>query len=155
MSILTATHTDPGSYVLPPTVTSNIPAAAGPRERGIFANARGLLLESATLLGGRPVRLHLQDNRGTYVDGQVTLTAYATIALDPAPGTVAPVGRVLLTLTWDLGGRRAERRGWALTMDRYRDAEGGRPVDTRHVGSADGKLPHPEELALLVAEAAA
>lgn len=155
MSVLTATHTDPSAYVLPATLTSNIPAGAGPGERGVFANARGLLLETAALLGGRPTRLHLKDNRGTYVDGQVTLTSYATIALDPPAGSDTPVRRILLTLTWDLGGTRPERRGWALRMDRYRDAEGGRPVDTRHVGSADGTLPHPEDLALLVAQAAA
>jgi hypothetical protein len=134
--------------VLPATVTSNIPAATGPSERGVFAAARGLLLEAADLLGGRPARLHLQDNRGTFSDGHVDITVYATAELDPTDGQ--PARRALLTLLWGLGGSRPERNGWTLTMDRY---AGHELIDHRHLGSADGRLPAPPELALLIADA--
>jgi hypothetical protein len=146
----TAAGTDPRSYVLPAAVTSNIPATPGPEERGIFAAARGLLLEAATLLGGRPTRLHLQDNRGTYADGHVDITVYATITLpsDPhQPGR--PAGAVLLTLTWGIGGSRQDRSSWTLTLDRRT----GGQVEHRHLGSADTRLPAPADLALLIPDA--
>ena len=136
----TASGTDPRSYVLPAGVTSNIPTTCGPRERGVFAAARGLLLEAATLLDGRPVRLHLQDNRGTFADGHVEVTVYAAVEV--------PTGKVLLTLVWGLG---AGRTAWVLTEDHYAGRE---LTGHRHLGSADGRLPAPADLALLIADAA-
>ena len=134
--------TDPRSYVLPAGVTSNIPATCGPRERGIFAAARGLLVEAATLLDGRPTRLHLQDNRGTFADGHVDITIYATIEGEQ--------GKVLLTLVWGIGGARRDRSNWVLTMDRY---TGTTLVEHRHLGSAETRLPAPADLALLIPDA--
>ncbi len=145
----TGTRTDPRSYALPAGVTSNIPATPGPRERGVFAAARGLLLEAATLLGGQPSRLHVTDNRGTFADGHVDITIYATITLHPGqPGQ--PAGKVLLTLTWGLGGTRPDRISWTLTLDRY---TGHQLIDHRHLGSADTRLPAPADLALLIPDA--
>jgi hypothetical protein len=141
----TPTVTDPRSYVLPATVTSNIPATPGPRERGIFAAARGLLLEAATLLGGQPTRLHLQDNRGTFADGHVDLTIYATIT----PRDYEQ-DKVLLTLVWGIGGTRTDRSSWVLTMDRY---TGSKLAEHRHLGSAETRLPAPADLALLIPDA--
>ena len=141
----TGIRTDPRSHVLPAGVTSNIPATPGPRERGVFAAARGLLLEAATLLGGQPTRLHMTDNRGTFADGHVDITIYATITLPGGPQQ--PVRKVLLTLIWGLGGGRT---GWTLTMDRY---TGRQLVDHRHLGSADTRLPAPADLALLIPDA--
>lgn len=135
--------------MLPPTVTSNIPATPGPRERGIFAATRGLLLEAATLLSGEPTRLHQQDNRGTFADGHVDITVYATIAL-PGDQPGRPAGTVLLTLTWGLGGTRPDRTSWTLHLDRYTGRE---LVEHRHLGSADTRLPAPADLALLLADA--
>lgn len=143
MSTLTPTVTDPRSYVLPPGVTSNIPATCGPRERGIFAAARGLLLEAATLLDGQPTRLHLQDNRGTFADGHVDITIHATI-------TLTEQDKVLLTCVWGIGGTRTDRNNWVLTMDRY---TGTQLVSHRHLGSADTRLPTPADLALLIPDA--
>ena len=144
----TGTRTDPRSYVLPAAVTSNIPATPGPRERGVFAAARGLLLEAATLLGGQPTRLHLTDNRGTFADGHVDITIYATITHPAGPQQAAR--KVLLTLTWGLGGTRPDRTSWTLTLDRY---TGHQPVEHRHLGSADTRLPAPADLALLIPDA--
>jgi hypothetical protein len=143
-----ARGTDLRSYVLPAAVTSNIPATPGPEERGIFAAARGLLLEAATLLGGRPTRLHLQDNRGTYADGHVDITVYATITL-PTDRPDRPAGTVLLTLNWGIGGTRQNRSSWTLTLDRRT----GGQVEHRHLGSADTRLPAPADLALLIPDA--
>src|SRR5215207_9163773 len=103
MTLTTTSGTDPRAYRLPAGVTSNIPHTARPTERGIFAAARGLLLDTATLLDGQPTRLLVRDDRGTHADRQVTITIYATITLD-RPGQ--PDATVLLTLTWTLGGRR-------------------------------------------------
>jgi hypothetical protein len=50
----TTTGTEPRTYVLPAGVTSNIPAHPGPAERGIFAAASGLLLETATACTATP-----------------------------------------------------------------------------------------------------
>jgi hypothetical protein len=134
--------TDPRSYVLPATVTSNIPAHPGPTERGIFAAARGLLLETTTALHGDPIRLHMLDNRGTNPDRHVDITLYATLAIDPAD-------RLVLTLHWAIGGPEAVR-GWTLTADRT-DPDS---VTTHlHVASADGRLPAPADLAARVAAA--
>jgi hypothetical protein len=146
MTLTTATTTDPRAYTLPTTVTSNIPHTGRPTERGIFAAARGLLLETATLLDGQPTRLLVCDDRGTHADGQVTVTIYATITL-PAPGQAATV---LLTLTWTLGGHRTDRHGWTLTLDHHTP---GHPATHRHIASADGPLPTPADLALHAAEA--
>ena len=136
--------TDPRHYVLPATVTSNIPAHPGPAERGIFAAARGLLLETAATLYGDPIRLHMTDNRGTNPDRHVDITLYATLAIDPAD-------RLVLTLHWAIGGPAAAR-GWTLTADRT-------DPDSRtthlHVASADGRLPAPADLAARVASALA
>ena len=145
MPTLTAPGTDPRSYVLPATVTSNIPAAPGPHERGVFAAARGLLLEAATALGGHPTRLHMQDNRGTYADGHVEITIYATITRTPQPDQPDPVTK-LLTLTWGLGGGRTT---WTLTADRYTGPQGRRLLNHQHLGSADSQLPAPADLARL------
>jgi hypothetical protein len=147
MTPTTTTGTDPRAYTLPATVTSNIPHTARPTERGIFAAARGLLLETATLLDGHPTRLLVRDDRGTHADRQVTITIYATITLDPA--TTQPADTVLLTLTWTLGGHRTDRHGWTLTLDHRT----GLDISHRHVASADGRLPLPADLALLAADA--
>jgi hypothetical protein len=138
----TTTSTDNRRYVLPATVVSNIPAIPGPRERGIFAAARGLLVETATALHGDPIRLHMQDNRGTNPDRHVDITLYATLAIDPAD-------KLLLTLHWAIGGPAAVR-GWTLTADRT-DPDS---VTTQvHIASADGPLPAPADLARRVAAA--
>ena len=144
MSTPTPTVTDPRSYVLPAGVTSNIPAAPGPRERGIFAAARGLLLRSRHPLDGQPTRLHLQDNRGTFADGHVDITIHATITFE------GEQDKVLLTLVWGIGGTRIDRFSWVLTMDRYAGCE---LVEHRHLGSADTRLPAPADLALLIPDA--
>ena len=131
MTPTTASDTDPRAYTLPATVTSNIPRTARAGERGIFAAARGLLLETATLLHGHPTRLLVRDDRGTHADRQVTITAYATITLH---GPKQPAATVLLTLTWTLGGHRTDRHGWTLTLDHRT----GQHVTHRHIASADG-----------------
>jgi hypothetical protein len=132
--------TDPRTYVLPPAVTSNIPAHPGPAERGIFAAARGLLLETATALHGDPLRLHMTDNRGTNPDRHVDITLYATLAIDPAD-------KLVLTLHWAIGGPEAVR-GWTLTADR---TDPDSRTTHRHIASADGPLPAPTDLAARVA----
>lgn len=143
MTTTTATPgTDPRTYILPATVTSNIPAHPGPAERGIFAAARGLLLETATALHGDPIRLHMLDNRGTNPDRHVDITLYATLDIDPAD-------RLVLTLHWAIGGPTAAR-GWTLTSDHHTP---DRDTLHRHIASADGPLPAPADLAARVAAA--
>jgi hypothetical protein len=142
-TVATTTSTDSRRYVLPATVASNIPGTPGPAERGIFAAARGLLLETAAALHGDPKRLHMLDNRGTNPDGHVDITLYATLHIDPAD-------KLVLTMHWAIGGPEAVR-GWTLTADRT-DPDRVTPL---HVASADGRLPAPAELARRVAAALA
>ena len=70
------------SYLLPDTVTANIPRRPAPGEPGALAVARGVLVELGHAVGGRPVSLTYTERcdpaTGRFIDTAVTAVVATT-----------------------------------------------------------------------------